>query len=223
MAMNMSLIPARAAAPLRAGALALASALALAACEAQPVGYFDRAEYRADVAASPYTLYFQPDSDVLVAGETQRVASYLKSLRLKHDDDILLEVGRSPSVVLDARRVQALRRTFAAYGSRVRVTVPRTLPAAEAMSNAVRVSVERYDLIVVKCPPVAQPNELSTPLPQLGCSNEINRATMAANKRDLIVPGELGGPDGGASEAAVQRYREGKVLLAPLQTTTSGN
>ena len=195
-------------------------ALAVAGCEAQPVGYFDRAAFRADQAVQPYVFYFQPDSDALAAGERERLASYLRTIAPRPGHDILVEVGKSGSAVLDGRRVLALRRVFAGVPARVRVIVPHEAEP-EDISNAARLSLVRYDLIVVECPAMAQPNELSTPLPQLGCTNAMNRATMAAEKRDLIAPGELSGPDGGASAAAVGRYREGKVTIKPLDSTGS--
>jgi type IV pilus biogenesis protein CpaD/CtpE len=206
--------------PSRAFAAALL-AFAVAGCEAQPVGYFDRAEFRADQAVQPYLFYFQPDSDALATGERERLASYLRTIAPRPGHDILVEVGKSGSPVLDGRRVLALRRVFAGVPARVRVIVPHEPEGAEGVSNAARLSLVRYDLIVVECPAVAQPNELSTPLPQIGCTNAMNRATMAAEKRDLIAPGELSGPDGGASAAAVGRYREGKVTIKPLDSTGS--
>jgi type IV pilus biogenesis protein CpaD/CtpE len=205
--------------PSRAFAAALV-ALAVAGCEAQPVGYFDRAEFRADQAVQPYLFYFQPDSDALATGERERLASYLRTIAPRPGHDILVEVGKSGSAVLDGRRVLALRRVFAGVPARVRVIVPHDAPVAE-VSNAARLSLVRYDLIVVECPAMAQPDELSTPLPPIGCTNAMNRATMAAEKRDLIAPGELSGPDGGASAAAVGRYREGKVTIKPLDSTGS--
>jgi type IV pilus biogenesis protein CpaD/CtpE len=197
---------------------ALLAALAVAACEAQPVGYFDRAEFRADQAVQPYTIYFQPDSDALAVGERERLASYLRTISPRPGHDILVEIAKSGSPVLDGRRVLALRRVLAGVPARVRVIVPHEA-APEEVTNAARISLVRYDLIVVECPAMAQPNELSTPLPQLGCTNAMNRAAMAADKRDLIAPGALSGPDGGTSAAAVGRYREGKVTVAPLDST----
>jgi type IV pilus biogenesis protein CpaD/CtpE len=200
---------------LRLGALAIA-ALLVAGCEAQPTGFFDRAEYRADRIAGPYTLYFQPDSDLLAVGEAERLTSYLRTLALGPDQDIVLEVRKSGSAVLDGRRLLALRRAFAGTQARVRVVQPPQLASPESLSNAVELTVVRYDLIIVDCPPMAQPNELATPLPPLGCSNAVNRAEMAAEKRDLIVPRELRGSESGVAAAAVQRHREGKVITLPI-------
>ncbi len=208
--------------PLRIAALALASALALAACEQQPVGYFDRPEYVADRVAGPYALYFQPESDALAVGEAQRLTSYLRTLALKPDQDIVLEIGKSGSAVLDGRRRLTLQRAFAGTRARVRVAQPRETVDPQVLSNTVRVTVESYRLIIVKCPPMAQPGELTTPLPPIGCANAVNVAEMAANKRDLIEPRELKGSEGVTSVAAIQRHREGKVITTPLNVT-SGN
>jgi type IV pilus biogenesis protein CpaD/CtpE len=199
----------------RIGSLALA-ALLVAGCEAQPVGFFDRAEYRADRVAGPYTLYFQPDSDALAAGEAERLTSYLRTLALRPDQDIVLELGKSGSAVLDGRRLLALDRAFTGTRARVRVILPREGAVPTTVSNAVRLTVVRYDLIVVECPSLAQPDELTTAMPPLGCSNAVNRAEMAVNKRELIEPGALRGSESGVSAAAVQRHRAGKVITLPI-------
>jgi type IV pilus biogenesis protein CpaD/CtpE len=192
------------------------AALLVAGCEAQPLGFFDRAEYRADRVAGPYTLYFQPDSDALAVGEAERLTSYLRTLALRPDQDIVLELGKSGSAVLDGRRLLTLNRAFASTRARVRVILPREDEVPETVSNAVRLTVVRYDLIVVDCPPLAQPDELTTAMPPLGCSNAVNLAEMAANKRELIEPGELRGSESGISAAAVLRHREGKVITLPI-------
>jgi type IV pilus biogenesis protein CpaD/CtpE len=205
--------------PRALGALLIA-ALAVAGCEAQPVGTFDRASFTPSRAAGPYTLFFQPESDVLAAGETERLSSYLRTLAPKPGEDIFLEVGNSGSAVLDARRLMALRRSFAGSRARVRVFVPQESPSPEGVRNTVTVTLVRYDLIVVGCPALGQVGELTTPLPPIGCSNAVNRATMAAEKRDLIAPaGALKGSESGVSAAAVQRHREGKVITLPIEVS----
>jgi type IV pilus biogenesis protein CpaD/CtpE len=196
-----------------------ALALGLAGCEEMPIGTFDRAEISAAPAAAPYTFYFAPDSDLLAVGEAQRLTAYLKSISPKPGQDILLEVGNSGAAILDARRLQTLQRTFGGQtrGARVRVFVPQEQPSPDKLSNAVKLTLVRYDLIVVDCPPQELVGELTTPLPPLGCSNAINRATMAADKRDLIAPaGALKGSEGNVSAAAVLRHRQGKVITLPI-------
>jgi type IV pilus biogenesis protein CpaD/CtpE len=198
------------------GPLAVIAALALAGCEAMPLGGFDRAETVASRSAGPYLLYFTPESATLAPGEAQRLTSYLQTLRLGADQDILLEVGNSGSAVLDARRLQALDRTFAGSRAPVRVVVPKRQPVA-GLSNAVRVTVVDYDLLVVACPAQEVAGELTTPLPPIGCSNAVNRATMAADKRDVVAPrGTLPPSNAGVDAAAVERYRDGKVITLPI-------
>lgn len=197
-------------------AAAIVAGLPLAGCEGMPIGTMDRATTSASRAAGPYTLYFTPESAALAPGETQRLSSYLSTLRVGPTEDILLEVGNSGSAVLDARRLQTLDRTFAGSRARVRVIVPRQQPTA-GLTNAVRLTVVDYDLLVVECPSQTLAGELTTPLPPLGCSNAINRATMAANKRDVVAPtGVLGPSDAGVDAAAVKRYRDGKVITLPI-------
>lgn len=197
-------------------AFAIAAALALAGCEDMPIGTMDRATTTASQASGIYTLYFTPESASLATGEAQRLSSYLKTLRVGPNEDILLELGNSGSAVLDARRLQTLDSTFAGSRARVRVTVPRRQPV-EGLSNAVRLTVVDYDLLVVQCPSQTLDGELTTPLPPIGCSNEVNRATMAANKRDVVAPlGKLPPSDADIDIRAVERLRAGKVITLPI-------
>lgn len=200
-------------------ALGLVALALLGGCETQPVGTFDRPTYVADRAAGPYTLFFQPDSETLAPGEAQRLTSYLRTLSPKPGDDILLEVGNSGSALLDARRLMTLRQAFASSRTPVRVVVPKEDPGPGTVSNTVTVSLVSYDLIIVECPPMEQADELTTPLPPLGCSNAINLATMAHDKRDLIVPRELKGSESGVSAGAVLRHREEKVITLPIEVS----
>ena len=50
----------------------------------------------------------------------------------------------------------------------------------------------------------------------MGCANAINRATMAAEKRDLIVPRELRGSEVDTSVGAVVRHRQEQVITLPI-------
>ena len=191
----------------------------LAGCEEMPIGTMDRATTVASRDVGPYTLYFTPESPTLAAGEAQRLSSYLSTLRVGRQQDILLEVGNSGSAVLDARRLQTLERTFAGNRARVRVVVPQQQPV-EGLSNAVRLTVVDYNLLVVECPSQTLAGELTTPLPPIGCSNAINRATMAANKRDVVAPlGTLPPSGAGVNAKAVQRYRDGKVITLPISVS----
>lgn len=200
----------------KALALALA-ALALAGCEAMPIGPYDRPQFAADPAAGPYTFFFTPDAATLAPGEPQRLSSYLKTLSIRPTEDILLEVGNSGNAVLDARRLMTLRQTFAGSRARVRVFVPHAVPDPDTISNAVKLTLVRYDLIIVECPPQDTAGDLTTPLPPLGCANAINVATMAVDKRDLMAPAHaLEGSEAGASAAAVERHRAGKVRTLPI-------
>ena len=132
-----------------------------------------------------------------------------------------LEVGNSGSAVLDARRLQTLRRTFSTTRARVRVVVPNEVVSAVGISNAVKLTVVSYDLLIVECPAQEIADELTTPLPMIGCSNQINLASMAADKRDPIAPRrELKGSEVATSVGAVLRHRNGQVKVVPLGSTT---
>ena len=146
--------------------LSLAAAL-LAGCEAMPVGTFDRPEYVADAAQAQHDLYFAPNSAALAPGQAASLAAFLQSLVLNAQDDMILNVGRAETPVLNAQRLATLQRTIGEHphpGAR-----PRD-PAAgvrrsDSRADVVLVQVQRYGRIRVVCPSNQVPGELATPLP----------------------------------------------------------
>ncbi len=206
---------------LRLLSCAAAAALLLAGCEAQPLGTFQPARYVADSPEPEQTLFFAPGHPTLASGEIARLKSFLGGLALGPEDDVILYVGQSGSPVLNARRLGSLEASFPATRARVRViTAPEAAGVATGPDGVV-VRAVRYDRIRIDCPGnPASPLELTTPLPDIGCANAFNRATMAASPRDLIAPRSFGGTDATVAANAVQRLREGKVIVAPLQIST---
>jgi type IV pilus biogenesis protein CpaD/CtpE len=205
--------------PLRAGALAVAAVLTLAACEEQPVGSFKSAEFVAAGARAEQSFYFQPGSPALRPGEAERLRAFIAGQYLTEQTDILLRVGRTGSQVLDARRRGTIRASVPRTPARVRLVAIDTTLGADMRADAAEVEVVQYNRLVVRCPgnPAAS-YELTTPLPNDGCSNALNLANMAEEVRDLTDPREFSGSDGVVAGAAVQRYRDGKVIVVPLQS-----
>ncbi len=207
--------------PLRISCLALAAGLALAACEEQPVGSFKNAAFVADGSRARQDLYFQPGAAALRAGEANRLRAFLGAQLLTPQTDILVHVGTTGSPLLDARRRGALRASMPRTPARVRlVGVDRTL-GADLLADAAEIEVVQYNRVLIECPgnPAAD-YELTTPLPNDGCSNAKNLAYMADHVRDLTDPEEFHGSEGVTSVAAIQRHREGKVITTPLGITT---
>jgi type IV pilus biogenesis protein CpaD/CtpE len=201
-------------------AAATGVALLLAGCEAQPIGPFDEPRFIADGAQAQHDLYFQPGSPQLLRGEAERLQAFLQSLVLGPEEDVVVHPGKTGSPVLDAQRLSTLRSAFARTPARVRVVLEPGFSSRDARADAVLVQVIRYDRIRVECPGnTAGPHELTTPLPPIGCANAINRATMAAEKRDLVVPRELKGSEAGVSADAVIRHRQEKVITLPIDVS----
>ena len=202
--------------------LSLAAAL-LAGCEAMPVGTFDRPEYVVDAAQMQHDLYFAPNSAALAPGQAASLAAFLQSLVLNAQDDIILNVGRAETPVLNAQRLGTLHRTFAGIRTpaRVRVIQPPGFVDPTSRADVVLVHVQRYGRIRVVCPSNQVPGELATPLPTyLSCTNSINLATMAAEPRDLIAPGEHRGTEGVMGANAVIRHWTDKVKDYPQAIDT---
>lgn len=203
--------------------LSLAAAL-LAGCEAMPVGTFDRPEYVVDAAQMQHDLYFAPNSAALAPGQAASLAAFLQSLVLNAQDDIILNVGRAETPVLNAQRLGTLHRTFAGIRTpaRVRVIQPPGFVDPTSRADVVLVHVQRYGRIRVVCPSNQVPGELATPLPTyLSCTNSINLATMAAEPRDLIAPGRYEGTEGVMGANAVLRHWNDQVKDFPQPIDTS--
>ncbi len=167
--------------PLRIGALALASALALAACEEQPVGSFQNAQYVNEGARAKTDLYFVSGGAALRGGETERLRGFLSGQLLTPETDILIHVGSTGSPLLDARRRGTLKASMPRTPARV--TLVRFEPSElgqDLRTDLAEVEVVHYDRLNILCPgnPAAS-YELTTPLPNDGCSNAINLASEA--------------------------------------------
>jgi type IV pilus biogenesis protein CpaD/CtpE len=198
--------------------------LILAGCEAMPVGTFDRPQFVADAAQAQHDLYFAPGSAALAPGEAERLAAFLRALVLNPEDDVILNVGRAETPVLNAQRLATLSRTFAGIRTpaRVRLMQPPGFVNSDSRADVVLVQVQRYGRIKVVCPSNQVAGELATPLPPyLACTNGINLANMAAEPRDLIAPGRLEGSEGDIGANAVLRYRADKVKGYPQPIDTN--
>jgi type IV pilus biogenesis protein CpaD/CtpE len=205
--------------PVRTAALALASALALAACDEQPVGSFRNADFVNEGARSRADLYFQPGSNALRSGEVGRLRSFLAGQYLTPETDILVSIARTGSPVLDARRRGTLQANMPRTPARVRlIAAAESSLGADMLSDVARVEVVQYDRMLIRCPgnPAAD-YELTTPLPNDGCSNAINLANQSDELRDLTAPRDFaGGSEGVTSVAAIERHRRGEVITTPL-------
>lgn len=214
----------RIARPLRLGALAFASALALSACEEQPVGSFKNAEFVNEGSRAKTDLYFQPGGSALRPGEAGRLHSFLSTQLLSPETDILIRVGSTGSPVLDARRRGTLKASMPRTPARVRLVRFDSELGRDLRADLAEVEVVQYDRLNILCPgnPAAS-YELTTPLPNQGCSNAINLALEADRIRDLTAPRDFHGSEGVTSVGAVERLREGKVITTPLGLTTEDN
>jgi type IV pilus biogenesis protein CpaD/CtpE len=189
-----------------------------------PVGTFDRPQLVADAAQAQHDLYFSPGSPYLAPGQAESLAGFLRGLVLNSQDDVILNVGRAETPVLNAQRYATLQRTMASIRTpaRVRLVQPPGFVNSDSRADVVLVQVQRYGRIKVVCPSNPVPGELATPLPTyLSCTNSINLANMAAEPRDLIAPGSLKGSEGVMGANAVLRHWNDKVKGYPQPIDTS--
>lgn len=191
--------------------------LALAGCEAQPLGSFQTARYLASPIEPDLLVSFGLGGATLAPGEVARLDAHLRDALLGPRDDVVLYIGQSGSRRLDAARLAALGKVLPPTRARVRVITAPEAAGVEVGPDGIMVRMVSYGRITVECPGnTAGPLELTTPLPEMTCSNAFNRATMAANPRDLIAPEAFGGTPAGVSAAAVRQQRDGKVPYLPI-------
>ena len=201
----------------RVGLLGLLFGLALAGCEAQPIGSFQPARYSASPTQPDLLVNFAPRGAALAPREVARLDAYVRGAMLGPNDDVIVYAGPSGSRRLDAERLGTLHRVFPATRARVRLITAPDAAGVAVGPDGVVVRTVSYDRIVVECPGnTAGPLELTTPLPEMTCSNAFNRATMAANPRDLIAPDAFGGTPAGLAAAAVKQQQDGKVPYNPI-------
>jgi type IV pilus biogenesis protein CpaD/CtpE len=208
--------------PLSRLAALLASALALAACEAQPIGPGNKAEFSENTVQRDF--YFQRGGAELADGEAVRLAAFLDPLRLRPQDSAQVYIGPTGSPELDAARVAAMTAAFAGVPARLQVISSPEL--AQGWPNAAVVLVNRNGMLVVTCPNNALntwERDYLTPMPPVGCTNALNLALMAERPRDLTSPRVFGGTPASASVAAVDRFRADKVKVIQLDDMATGN
>ncbi len=205
-----------------AAALLLA-ACALTGCVSMPAGTADRAETSFAGAEAQTDLFFRPGTAQLLPGEASRVNELLRSLQLNTRDDVVLVFGSTGSDTLDAQRVAAARQSIAPGPARLRIARPLGFARVpDSQADIVLVQVRRYDRALVTCPETAPGVGLASQalrLPAQSCTNAINIAAMAAEKRDLTAPRRLQGSQAIPSALAVGVYRAGEVTVPSVGST----
>jgi type IV pilus biogenesis protein CpaD/CtpE len=206
-------------------AAALAGIALLAGCNYQPIGTFDRPEYRVQAASQGLVgLRFLPGRDALAAGEEQRFATFLASMASLELDDVLLTAAPSGSPELDRARLRAASRIVEAAGLPVTLlavddrTPGQPLPPADV----VLVEALRTGQFLVACPSAyldRSEDLYAARLPQMNCANAANLAHMASQRRDLIEPRRLGRMPADLDARAVDRLRAGQVTPPPPLAT----
>jgi len=208
----------------RAMLAAGATALLLSGCVALPIGTFDDASVTPGPVRLRQELYFQNGAAVLMPGEAERMNRVLRDLALQPQDDVILSFGATGSDLLDAQRIAAMRGIIASNPARLSVIGPLEIAPTPDRPDILLLQVRLARRLLVTCPANGVPIEeeaLNPQIPAFGCSNAVNVAEMAAEKRDLTAPRRLQGSDAIPSVRAVERYRVGDVTIAPLEPITN--
>jgi type IV pilus biogenesis protein CpaD/CtpE len=200
--------------------LALALALTVGACvEYQPTSLLSR--YDAVPSEVQHDLYFVPGSPELARGEVERLHGVLRSLVLRPEDDILVNLASTGSEVLDQRRVVTARRAVAPAPARVRIVARPGWTARDRFPDVALVQVLRYGRVAVHCQTQNGDfvdERFGRSELMMGCANALNIASQTVEPRDLTAPGTLSAAGSAADIRAVEAYREGNVAQATIDS-----
>lgn len=197
-------------------------ALLLTACAQQPIGNFERAQFIADGAQAHHDVRFVAGCTSLAQGEAERLAIFLRELNLSRDDDIVVTMGSTGSDRRDHERRANLRYAINPGPARVILRDTPGFSRRTARKNEALIQVIRHDQVRVDCRDGGYSDSdiaHRMPFPALNCANPSNLAQMAADKRDLTSPRQLGPARSEPAASAVQRQREGNVIFTPLAGT----
>lgn len=160
------------------------------------------------VARTDYVFDVATSGNALAAGEAQRLAGWMQSLKLGYGDHVAIDDPNANGYgggIRDDVQAQAAR-----YGLLVSDEAPVT--SAPVTPGTVRVVVSRVRATVPGCPDFSrtrQPEFESNTSSNQGCSINSNLAAMIANPTDLVV-GQAGGEttDAYTASKAINSYRK---------------
>ena len=199
------------------------AALALSSCGTRNPGLesvhqpiVERGDYAFDVAA---------DGEGLAAGETQRLAGWMASMRLGYGDRVAIDGNTAnDGAVRDAIAAEAAR-----YGLLVSDDVP--VPTGAIAPGTARVIVSRMRASVPSCPDYTRVSGIEfegNTNSNHGCGVNSNLAAMVAKPEDL-VRGQPGAStsDAAVSFKAIEQLRKGPTTGAggglKAEVTKGGN
>lgn len=197
-----------------------ALALFLAGCGHQPIGNFDRAHFIADGGQAHHDVRFTKGCTSLAHGEAPRLKAFLEALELRRGDDILVSMGSTGSDRRDRERRQSLIKAIDPGPARLLLSAPPGFARSDPRHDAAMVQVIRHDQVRVDCKAGGYnrfDQAFRMPFPVLNCANPSNLAHMAAEKRDLTSPRQLGPARGEPAASAIRRQRSGEVQTVPLE------
>lgn len=198
-----------------------ACALTLAGCGHQPIGSFARANFIADGGQAHHDVRFTTGCTSLASGEAARLKAFLGSLELRRGDDIVVSMGSTGSDRRDRERRENLMSAIDPGPARLLLSARTGFARSDPRHDDALVQVIRHDQVRVDCKAGGYnriDQSLRMPFPVLNCANPSNLAHMAAEKRDLTSPRQLGPARGEPAASAVRRQRAGEVRTVPLDS-----
>lgn len=180
--------------------------LALSACAGGTQNRGLESVHQPVVTRTDYAIDVSTSSDGLAAGEAQRLAGWLASLRLGYGDKVAIE---DPSPAGSAVR-DDVAREVSRYGLLLSDDVPLT--GAPVALGSARIVISRMRATVPGCPDFSRNSSSefnSNTSSNQGCAINANLAAMVANPADLVRGQAGSGIDDQATSAkAIDSYRK---------------
>lgn len=195
--------------------------LVLAGCGQQPIGSFARANFIADGGQAHHDVRFTQGCTSLAQGEAPRLKAFLEALELRRGDDIVVSMGSTGSDRRDRERRNSILSAIEPGPARVLLSPRPGFARRDPRYDAALVQVIRHDQVAVDCKAGGYnriDRSLRMPFPVMNCANPSNLAHMAAEKRDLTSPRQLGPARAEPASGAVRRQRAGEVRTVPLDS-----
>ena len=204
--------------------ISVALASVLSGCGQQPIGSFERAQLISGAAQAHHDVRFTPGCTRLAPGEATRLAAFIREIGLRRGEDIVVHMGRTGSDRRDRERRENLRRAISPGPARLQLTAQTGFSRQDPRHNVALVQVIRHDRLRVDCKQGGYSKSdlaFRMPFPVLNCANPANLAHMAAEKRDLTSPRQLGPAGAEPAAGAVRRQRAGEVRTVPLDSAAA--
>jgi len=175
----------------------------------------------------PYNIHFETDAATMSNDEVAKLNYFLRTANVSYGDEFSMDfpLDRSGNLTdLDQKRLAYVSNMLKDSG--LYMSTNDTPYGMEPNSDSGRLLVSKYVVTPPECGNWSQkshPNYENASLNNIGCASQANLGLMIANPRDLIIGAEGAAPNAERTAAAVERYQNRTITVAPVTIAGTGN